>query len=286
MEMRENGFIGLDSHGFHRVAYTEWGDARSTQVLVCVHGLTGNGRQFDTLAAAMAAAAFRVVCPDLPGRGHSDWLSDPGDYDWPQYLNDMTALLARLDVGSVDWVGTSLGGLVGMRMAAAPDSPIRRLVLNDIGPQVPKAILDAAAGFTATMPVFADLDEAERFQRRRWETNGPYTDADWRHFTEHGVRRDGEGGWRLHHDPAIAVPYRRTFDGDLDWWAVWNRIECPVLVLRGTESDTLLEDTVERMLDEGPDTRLVGIPGIGHCPGLRDAPQIDVVCRFLSDGVG
>jgi pimeloyl-ACP methyl ester carboxylesterase len=281
--MKEGSFLGLDSRGFHRIAYTQWGREDSSRTLICVHGLSGNGRHFDELAATLEDR-YRVVCPDLAGRGRSDWLADPQDYDFPGILNDLTALIARLGVDSVDWVGTSLGGIAGMMLAARRNSPIRRLVLNDIGPQVPKAILNDLAAFAADNPVFADTGAAEQYIRRRWVDNGPYSDGDWRHLTAHGVRRDGEGRLRLHHDPAIGAPFHRVFEADSDWWEEWDAIDCPVLVLRGAKSDTLLADTVERMARDGPRARVVEIPGIGHCPGLRDAMQMDMVRRFLVAG--
>ncbi len=170
------------------MAYAEWGAAEAARVVLCVHGLTRSGRDFDRLAAALAASGCRVVCPDVVGRGSSDWLEDPAGYAYPQYLADMTALIARLDVEAVDWVGTSMGGLIGMMLAAQPGTPIRRLVINDIGPFIPKAALARIGDYLGQDQSFADLEAAEAHLRTVHAPFGPLTDAQWEHLTLHSVR--------------------------------------------------------------------------------------------------
>src|SRR5215470_11982211 len=276
--MNQRSLLGLGPHGFHRIAYVEWGEARDGTV-ICVRGLTRNGRDFDRLAAALADAR-RVVCPDMAGRGRSDWLADGVGYGYPQYCADMNALIARLGVESVDWVGTSMGGLIGLMLAALPGAPIRRLVLNDIGPLVPQAALVRMAGYVGKDPAFADRAALEAYLRQVHAAFGPLDDADWQHLAEHGHRRDENGGFRLAYDPAIG----RAFAGplnDVDLWPLWEKVTCPVLVLRGAQSDLLLRETAEAMTARGPRARLVELAEAGHAPSLMAAHQIAVVRDWL-----
>ena len=276
--MNQRSLLGLGPHGYHRIAYVEWGEARDRAV-ICAHGLTRNGRDFDRLAAALAGAR-RVACPDMAGRGRSDWLADGANYGYPQYCADMNALIARLAVEVVDWVGTSMGGLIGLMLAARPNSPIRRLVLNDIGPFVPKAALVRLAGYVGKDPAFADRAALEAYLRQVHATWGPLDDADWRHLAEHGHRRDEGGSLRLAYDPAIG----RAFDGplnDVDLWPLWEKVTCPVLVLRGGQSDLLLRETAEAMTTRGPRARLAEFAEAGHAPSLMTAHQIAVVKDWL-----
>jgi len=278
--MRSDSILGLSRRGFHRLAYRDGGGSGPT--VVCAHGLTRTGRDFDRLAEALAPR-WRVVCPDMPGRGASDWLADPADYAYPQYLADMTALAARLDSDGVTWIGTSMGGLIGMMLAAQPGTPIRRLVLNDVGPFIPKAALERIAGYVGRDPVFADLDGVEAHLRKVHAPFGPLCDADWRHMAEHGHRRDADGRLRLHYDPLIAHNLRAAALADVDLWAVWEQVRCPVLVLRGAESDLLLAETASRMARHGPGARVVEFAGIGHAPALMERTQIEVVAGWLAE---
>ena len=195
-------------HGFHRLVYTEWGDATAPRTLICVHGLTRNGRDFDRLAAALSER-YRVICPDVPGRGRSDWLP-AADYTIAQYLADMTVLIARLGAVDVDWLGTSMGGLIGMQLAAAAQSPVRRLILNDIGPFIPKAALARIGDYVGKDPHFASLDELEAYLRKIHAPFGPMTDQDWRHLALQGYRRRENGGFGLAYDPAIGRAFSPT----------------------------------------------------------------------------
>lgn len=283
MAMRTRSFLGLGPAGFHKVAYTQWGDPHSKRVCVCVHGLTRNSRDFDVLAADLQRQ-YRVVCPDVVGRGDSDWLNDAAHYDFPQYLSDMTALIARLGVDGVDWVGTSMGGIIGMAMAAQPKSPLRKLVLVDVGPFIPAASLDRIGEYLGRDDRFTDLDEAERYLRTVSAPFGPLTDENWRHLAEHGTRVDGEGKLRLHYDPRIGDAFRANVDGDVDLWALWDAIRCPVLVLRGVHSDLLLPETVAEMKKRGPGAEVVEIADTGHAPMMMDDETIETVHRWLISG--
>ena len=196
----------LDTRGLHRMAYWEWGDPANRRVLVCVHGLSRQGRDFDTLAADLCGT-YRVVCPDVVGRGQSDWLADPTGYAVPAYVADMVTLLARLDAEVVDWVGTSMGGLLGMMLAAQPQTPIARLVINDVGPLVPRASLERLAQYVGKAGTFRDQAALEIYLRQVHAPFGPLTDAQWRHLAQHSAQRSADGSITLAYDPAIAAAF-------------------------------------------------------------------------------
>lgn len=281
MTMRHRHFRGLSSRGFHRVAYTEWGDADNPRVLVCVHGLTRNSRDFDALAGAMSDR-YRVLCPDVVGRGRSDWLRDPSGYGYPQYLADMTALIARSGAEQVEWVGTSMGGLIGMMLAAQPGTPVSRLVLNDVGPLLPWDALARIAAYVGEDPRFPDRDALDAYLRGIYAPFGPFTPAQWRALVDSSVRRTPEGDVALAYDPAIAVPLRAMEPGDVDLWPVYEAIGCPVLLIRGETSDVLRRDTATEMTQRGPGARVHEVAGIGHAPSLMSPDQIAVVREFLA----
>jgi pimeloyl-ACP methyl ester carboxylesterase len=276
--MREARLLGLGPHGFHGIAYTEWGDAGAPPV-ICVHGLTRTGRDFDVLARELAPHR-RVLCPDVVGRGKSDWLGHPADYGYPLYLADMTALIARTGAAQVDWVGTSMGGLIGMMLAAQPRSPIRRLVINDVGPFIPRSALERLAQYVGKTPAFDDLDGFERYLRQVAAPFGPLTDAQWQHLAQTSHRRTADGSFTAGYDPAIA----NAFGGELTdvvLWPLWDAISCPTLLLRGDQSDLLLAATAQEMTQRGPRARLVEFEGVGHAPMLMAEDQIAVVREFL-----
>ena len=277
--MTPHRFLGLGPNGFHRVAYVEWSAAENPRVCLCVHGLTRNGRDFDELARALEQD-WRVVCPDVVGRGDSDWLADPVGYGYPQYLNDMSALIARIGSARIDFVGTSMGGLIGMMLAAQPNSPIRRLVINDVGPFIPKAGLERISSYVGQDPRFADMTEAEAAFRRTATTFGLRTDDEWRRFVERSVRPASDGKLALAYDPAIARAFNQAIK-DIDLWKVWDKIACPVLVLRGADSDLLLKETTEEMKSRGPGATVVEFQGCGHAPALMSTDQVSVVRDWL-----
>jgi len=267
--------------GLHRIAYIEWGDPRNDKVLVCVHGLTRCARDFDALARSLAER-YRVVCPDMAGRGDSDRLADPMLYVYPQYLSDVVALIARLDVEAVHWVGTSMGGLIGMMLAADPNTPVTKLVLNEMGPVVSKASLERIASYVGLAPTFPDFDAAERYVRTVSAPFGPHSDAEWRFLTEVVVRRQDDGSYRMHYDPGLAQPLRAQMpERDLELWPIYEAVRCPTLVLRGEHSDLLSRQTCERMATCGPKAKVIEIAGVGHAPTLQHADQIGIVREFL-----
>lgn len=269
------------SRGLHRIAYLEWGDPQNPRVLVCVHGLTRCARDFDTLAAALSEH-YRVACPDVAGRGDSEWLADPMLYQLPQYVADMVTLVARLGVESVHWVGTSMGGLIGMALAAQPGTPVQKLVINDAGPVISKASLERIATYVGMAPTFPDIETAEKYVRAVSATFGPHDDAEWRFLTEVVVRKNADGSLRLHYDPNLAEPFRaRMPEKDLELWEIWDTIRCPTLVLRGALSDLLTRENCDKMAARGPKAKVVEIPGVGHAPTLMHEDQIRIVREFL-----
>jgi pimeloyl-ACP methyl ester carboxylesterase len=277
--MKSRELLSLGLGGFHKIAYTEWGDAGAKDVLVCVHGLTRNGRDFDPLAKALSATR-RVICPDVVGRGASGRLTDKAQYSYPQYCADMAAVIARIGVAELDWLGTSMGGLIGMMMAGRPNTPIRRLILNDVGPFIPRKALERIGTYVGKDPLFPDHAAAIAYFRDVMSTWGRLEDEDYDRVVEHGVV-PAEGGFRLRYDPSIAAPFRGPL-AEVDLWSFWDAIRCPVLVIRGAESDLLPADTAEKMKTRGPGATVVSLPGIGHAPALMNAEQIGIIRDWLA----
>ncbi|MEF8721177.1 alpha/beta hydrolase [Candidatus Accumulibacter phosphatis] len=280
--MRENSVRCLGPHGLHTMAYSEWGDAANPRVLVCVHGLTRNGRDFDVLANALASD-YRVICPDIVGRGRSDRLFFPDDYALPVYANDIITLIARLGVDSVHWLGTSMGGLIGMFLSSLPASPIARMVLNDVGPLIAMDALQRIGEYLGKAPDFASLDEAEAYVRTVCAPFGKLSDAQWRFMTVVGTRPKAEGGFEMNYDRALAQPYQKAFleATEISLWPMYDAIRCPTMVLRGAESDILLRETAVEMTLRGPKAKLVEVPDVGHAPMFLDEPQVRAVQDFL-----
>ena len=266
------------------MAYLEWGDPRNRDVLICVHGLTRAARDFDEVARSLCDH-YRVVCPDVAGRGDSDRLADPMLYVVPQYAADMVTLIARLDVELVDWVGTSMGGLIGMALASMSGSPLRKLVLNDAGPVVSHASLERIGTYVGLTPSFPTFDEAVKYVRTISAPFGPHSEAQWRFLASNWVRKGDDGAWRPHYDARIAEPFKATMPkGDMELWNLYDAIRCPTLVLRGAQSDLLTKQTVEEMARRGPKAKVVEIAGVGHAPTLLNPDQIKHIRDFLLEG--
>jgi pimeloyl-ACP methyl ester carboxylesterase len=278
----------LDSRGLHRMAYWQWGDAANPKVLVCVHGLTRQGRDFDALARAMAGE-YRVVCPDVVGRGRSDWLADPVGYAIPSYVADMVCLLARLDAQLVDWVGTSMGGLIGLGLASLDGAPVRKLVLNDVGPVIEPAALQRIGSYVGQSSFWHTLEDAADASWALSQGFGPHSREEWLALTAPQLKpttRDGVNGLTARCDPGIAVPFRAVTPelakaGEAMLWQSFDRLRCQTLLLRGAESDLLSADTARAMTQRGPRAQLHEFAGVGHAPTLVHADQIEVLRRFL-----
>jgi pimeloyl-ACP methyl ester carboxylesterase len=283
MSMTAHRLLCLGPHGFYQLAYTRWTPCRAGgSPVVCVHGLTRNGRDFDVLAERLAGQRL-VVAPDMPGRGRSDFLPVKTDYGYPLYLSAVAALIGSLEAETIDYVGTSMGGIIGMMLACQPNSPIRRLVLNDVGPLIPKTALERICTYVGQGEEFDDLDAVEAYFRRVSAPFGRLTDAQWRHMAEHGYRRLDTGKLALAYDPQIALPFRGE-QADVDLWPVYDQIRCPTLVIRGGQSDLLLAETAAEMTRRGPKAALFEVAEAGHAPALMAGDQVAVIERFLLEG--
>lgn len=298
--------------GLHRMAYWEWGDPDNDRVLVCVHGLTRNGRDFDDLAQRLAGR-FRVVCPDVVGRGASDWLLNPSFYTVPQYVSDMVTLVARLRPAWLGWVGTSMGGLIGLGLsgmasttrtlrgldprpdARSPDLPAQvdgirfdRLVLNDVGPRLDPLALVRIGQYVGFPTDFDTFGEAVRYVRETAATFGPHTTEQWETLTRR-VYRQRDGRWVKRYDLGVAMPLagqtspEAFSSGEQLLWQAWDALDCPILIVRGAQSDLLSPLTVSEMLARNAHARVVEIPGVGHAPTLMTPTQIEPVAEFLNE---
>lgn len=286
-----------DASGGHRMAYWQWGDAAAGHAIVCVHGLSRQGRDFDLLAQALLARVgrpLRVVCPDVVGRGRSDWLKDPMGYQIPTYAADMLAMLAQLHqqapVTTLDWLGTSMGGLIGMAIGGTPQAPtpvpLRRLVLNDVGPAIQWQALQRIGIYLGNTGRFATAEEAAAAMWAISTSFGPHTPEQWMALSQAMVRPVPEGGLTLHYDPAIAVPFRTVTEesaaqGQAALWQFYDNIRAQVLITRGANSDLLAHETALAMTQRGPRARLVEFEGVGHAPTFVTNNQIEAVASFL-----
>lgn len=278
--VRERSVQCIGPHGLHRMAYTEWGDPDNPKVLICVHGLTRNGRDFDRLAQALAKH-YRVVCPDVVGRGRSDWLGVKTDYGFPLYVSDMVTLIARLNVDTVHWLGTSMGGIIGMLLAGQPHTPVSRLVLNDVGPVITAASLRRIGEYVGRAPKFPSMDAAETWIRTVSAPFGPLSDDQWKHLTRYSVR-PVEGGFSMVYDPGIGDVFRASpIVAAVDLWDAYRAVRCPTLAIRGAESDLLERSILLKMAETGPKARIEEVAGVGHAPMFMDEVQIALVRDFL-----
>jgi pimeloyl-ACP methyl ester carboxylesterase len=280
------------------MAYVSWGPANAAHVVFCVHGLTRQGRDFDILAQALEAAAeaaqlppVRVICPDVVGRGRSDWLPDPMGYQFPQYASDMAVLIQSLNsqhpVQRLDWVGTSMGGVIGMLLAAQDmPVPIRNLVLNDIGPPVSWKSIQFMQTYVGEVGRFASVQDAANAM---WEVSkafGPHTPAEWLALSQHMVKRLDDGAYCLHYDPQLRVPIRAVTEeatkaGEAMLWQIYDAVRCKTLLIHGAQSELLSVDAVKAMTQRGPRAQVATIAGVGHAPTLTHQDQIDIVLAFL-----
>jgi len=283
----------------HRMAYWQWGSADAADVVVCVHGLSRQGRDFDVLAQALIARSgtpLRIVCPDVVGRGRSDWLKDPMGYALPTYAADMLAMLAQLHrqspIARLDWVGTSMGGLIGMAIAGSRHlslpAPVRRIVLNDVGPAIQWQALQRIGTYLGNTGQFESVQHAADAMWAISSTFGPHTPDEWLALSHPMVRAIESGGVTLHYDPAIAVPFRELTQeaaeqGQSALWQLYDNIRADVLITRGADSDLLLRQTAEAMTRRGPGARLIEFPGVGHAPTLISNEQVACVASFLLD---
>ncbi|TWG80369.1 pimeloyl-ACP methyl ester carboxylesterase [Cupriavidus gilardii J11] len=284
------GFVQcISPAGLHRMAYHEWGDPANPRVLMCVHGLTRTGRDFDTVARALCGD-YRVICPDVVGRGRSDWLADPRSYVVPQYVSDMVTLIARLGVEQVDWFGTSMGGLIGMSLAGLRNTPVRKLLLNDVGPRIAASAVERIGAYLGLPVRFKTFEEGLAYLQTIAASFGRHTPDQWRELNGPILKPvQGEEGleWGLHYDPQLAVPFRAATSemvaaGESTMWRLFESIEAPVLVVRGAQSDLLTRETVAEMVERGKHVRSVEVPDVGHAPTFVDPAQVAIARDFFA----
>ncbi|MRW90776.1 alpha/beta fold hydrolase [Duganella sp. FT80W] len=275
--------------GLHRMSYKEWGDESNPNVLVCVHGVTRVGDDFDHMARALADD-YRVICPDIVGRGRSGWLKNPQLYRIPQYVSDIVTLLARVlpddENQQVDWFGTSMGGLIGMGLASLPDNPIRKLVLNDIGPVLAPMAMQRIGDYIGQDLRFESFEAGARFIRDVSTSFGEHTEAEWHKLASDVLRQDKDGKWVRHYDMGLALPFRSATPESAEadqamLWAAYDAIRCPTLLVRGADSDLLSPETAYEMTQRGPKAALVEIPHVGHAPTFIHDDQIAIAKKFL-----
>jgi len=283
--------------GGHRMAYWQWGNPECGHVVVCVHGLTRQGRDFDVLAQALcekSGHSIRVVCPDVAGRGQSDWLTDPAGYQIPFYAADMLALLAQLKPTTLDWVGTSMGGLIGLVICGQPDLPlpvpVRRLVLNDVGPTIEWQALQRIGDYLGNTGKFESVQQAVDVMWATSSSFGTHTPAQWLALSRPMVKpmTDNPGSYTLHYDPAIAAPFKAvtqesTVQGEAQLWQLYDNIKAQTLLVRGALSDLLSPATAQAMTQRGPQAKLVEFAGVGHAPTFVVDEQVQTLVSFLLD---
>ncbi len=277
----------LSPGGLHQLAYKEWGDPANPRVLLCVHGLTRVSGDFDNLALALSGS-YRVIAPDVVGRGRSGWLRDPQHYHVGQYVSDMVTLLGRVNADVVHWFGTSMGGLIGMGLASIPDNPIQKLVLNDVGPTLNPTALMRIGSYVSQAVRFPTFDEGVKYIRDVSASFGPHTDAEWRKLAGDVLKQDQDGQWIRHYDLRLADPFKTLTvesakQGEAALWAAYDAIKCPTLVVRGAESDLLTRVTAQAMTQRGPKATLVELAGVGHAPTFTHDDQIAIARKFLLD---
>jgi len=295
--MKTDFCLGLSEEGFHQIAYTEWGMESSQPPIICLHGLTRNSRDFDTLATRLSYLGRHVFCPDLVGRGESSWLKNPLHYSFEQYMADMNAMIVRTGAKQVDWVGTSLGGLIGMFLAAMPNTPIRRLILNDVGAQISSKGVMRLANFAGLDPSFRSIEEAKNYYKRVMTEVGELTDEDWQRIAENSVREVTPGKFISKTDPNIRMSHAKskvawqaimhplkTLEGslfDMDWWNIWRKVTCPTLIMHGEKSDILLPSVIQKMRVIHPATEVITISNVGHAPALIHPEQHETIYNWL-----
>jgi pimeloyl-ACP methyl ester carboxylesterase len=263
------------------IHYTEWG-AANAEAVIAWHGLARTGRDMDEIAAHLAPR-YRVICPDTIGRGLSQWSPQPeAEYCLAFYGRVAVSLADQLGLATFHWIGTSMGGAIGIHLAAGPlKGRIRRLVLNDIGPKLGESAVQRIRSYAGNPAQFDRVGELEQYFRTIYKPFGWLSDEQWRRLTETSLRRTADGKVTPHYDPRMVLQFERHPD-DYDQWEEWDAIDVPTLCLRGETSDLLLADVAEEMRKRGPRAVVVTIPGCGHAPALNVPDQLALVERFLN----
>lgn len=274
-------YLGLSPKGFHRLHYMSWGQPTEKESVICVHGLTRNSRDFDFLAQDLAQNR-QVACLDVVGRGQSDWLTEPNFYGYPQYMADANAFMARLNCNRFDWVGTSMGGLIGMFLAGQPQTPLRRLVMNDVGAVIPGKALQRIRKYVSLQPHLSSLDQLDKYIRQILAPFGNLTEEQWQQLARYSFRRDDTGSYVMNYDPHIIKSLGHERESpDIEFWPFWEKVTCPVLLIHGQNSDVLTPQIIGQMKEIKKDLEVITFPDTGHAPALMNAEQISCIRSFL-----
>lgn len=296
--MRQNFILNSCEDGYYRIAYTEWGNSEARgSTVICVHGLTRNGRDFDALANYLSAQGHHVFCPDVVGRGDSSWLKDSNHYNFDRYVMDLNVLISRTGASQVDWIGTSMGGIIGIMMASLPNSPIRKLILNDVGPQVPLHSLWQMAKYIGKDPKFTSKEQAKKHYKTIYAEFGNLSDEQWDQFTDNSVSEKSPGVFTSKYDPNIHEfkfkwqdvkelfynPHK-ALEGiffDVDLWALWRKVKCPVFVIRGAHSKLLLPEHIKKMQKMHSRVEVFEVQDAGHAPALLEPEHHEKIQAWL-----
>jgi len=272
-------YFGLSSEGFHRNYYREWGNPNSEHTIICAHGVTRLSRDFDVLAESLSEK-YRVICPDIVGRGYSDWLGNKQNYNFLQYCADMNALISHLNVERVHWIGTSMGGIIGMILGALQNTPIESLILNDVGPDIKRVELQRLGKYIGRAPTFATKEELFEYYRNTYQAFGEVADDEWKNMAIYSSFKE-DYGYRMHYDPKIGDAFRASYSFfNFDLWKYWEEIECPVLMTRGANSTFFTVETANKMCGYRDDIELIEIEGVGHAPMLKSLGEINEIKQF------
>lgn len=277
---QQHYYLGMSPEGFHRLSYLEWGERDNPEVLICVHGLMRNAHDFDYLARELSKE-YRIICPDIVGRGDSDYIGSTLIYNFTQYISDMVALISRIGVSEVNWLGTSMGGIIGMMMASMPKTPIKKLILNDVGMVIPSLAMTRIATYARNDLGFQSLDEAKKYFKLIMPAFGIRDEEKWDHIVKWGTRQAQDGTHKLAYDPAIGQAFVSVSANDIHLETFWNDLKCPVLVLRGEDSDLLTPEIINKMSILQPQMDVIEIPNAGHAPALMSAFEIECVRGWL-----
>ena len=281
-EPQQNYYLGMSAERFHKLSYLEWGEPDNPDVLICVHGLTRNAHDFDYLARELSKD-YRVICPDILGRGDSDYIGSTLMYNFTQYISDIVALIARIGVSEVNWLGTSMGGIIGMMMACVPKTPIKRLILNDVGMVVPSLAMTRIAAYAQNDLGFQNVEEAKKYFKLIMPAFGIREEEKWDHIVKWGTRKDQDGRYKLSYDPAIGQAFVSLSINDIHLETYWHDVKCPVLVIRGEDSDLLTPEIINNMSILQPQMDVIEVPGAGHAPALMSEFEIESVRNWLKN---
>lgn len=280
-EPTDHFYFGLSNEGFHRNYYRQWGDPDNDNIIICVHGVTRLSRDFDTLAEALSSE-YRVICPDIVGRGYSDWFGNQQNYNFLQYCADMNALIAHINADKVHWIGTSMGGLIGMILSAMSQTPIQSLILNDVGPDLKRIELQRLGKYIGKAPTFNNQKELFDYYKETYQAYGRLPAKQWKNMALYSSFEE-DYGYRIHYDPKIGDAFRKSYSFyNFDLWRYWDEIDCPSLLIRGELSTFFTEKTAEKMCIRGEDVQFQRVKNIGHAPLLNSKSEINFIRKFYA----